>query len=90
MATLLQIPVQSFSNNRALSSPSTNGEIRRFRSSVSSSKFVRGGLSVRAVKEKVEGVETPDEFTKKFGLEAGLWKVSRLFILFDTRLVTII
>ncbi|KAH6827049.1 FAM210B-like protein [Perilla frutescens var. hirtella] len=80
MATLLQIPAQRFSN-RALSSPSIhqqNIEISRFRSSISSSKSARSRLRVKAVKEKVEEIKTPaaaDEVTKKYGLEAGLWKI---------------
>lgn len=95
MAALLQIPVQSYSN-RALSSPSSsssslkNGGICRFHSSVSSSKSVSSRLKVRAVKEKVEEIETPsssaDEFTKKYGLEAGLWKVGHLSTLLDIRI----
>ncbi|KAH6789756.1 FAM210B-like protein [Perilla frutescens var. frutescens] len=80
MATLLQVPAQRFSN-KALSSPSIpqqNDEISRFRSSISSSKYVRSRLRVKAVKEKVEEIKTPaaaDEVTKKYGLEAGLWKI---------------
>lgn len=66
MATLLQIPVQRFSN-RAVSSPSTPLQSRQ-----------PSRLRVRAVKEKIEEIKTPssaDEITKKYGLEAGLWKI---------------
>ncbi|XP_057807275.1 uncharacterized protein LOC131021944 isoform X1 [Salvia miltiorrhiza] len=77
MATIVQIPVQRFSS-RAPSSPSKNGEISRFFSSVSNSKSARSRLKVRAVKEKIEEIKTSssaDEITKKYGLEVGLWKI---------------
>ncbi|KAG6433121.1 hypothetical protein SASPL_104728 [Salvia splendens] len=67
MATLLQIPLQRLSNRP----PSRNGG---FCSSFSN----RRTLKVRAVKEKIEEIKTPssaDEITKKYGLEAGLWKI---------------
>ncbi|XP_057795319.1 uncharacterized protein LOC131011566 isoform X2 [Salvia miltiorrhiza] len=77
MATILPIPIQRFSS-RATSSPSKNGEISIFFSSVLNSKSARNRLKVRAVEEKIEEMKTPssaDEITKKYGLEAGLWKI---------------
>ncbi|XP_075520037.1 uncharacterized protein LOC142553577 [Primulina tabacum] len=75
-ATLLQLPCQFFSSE-ALCSPDLpkNGRnTGRF-------SYPKSGLtrfSVRAVQEKTEETKTPsspDEITKKYGLEAGLWKI---------------
>lgn len=35
---------------------------------------------VRAIKEKTEQDSSPDDVTQKYGLEAGLWKVTPLFL----------
>ncbi|KAI3450753.1 hypothetical protein Pfo_007418 [Paulownia fortunei] len=79
MATVLQIPAQRFSS-KALSSstPLQNGKISRSCVSISSSRSIYRRLRVRAVKEKTEEIKTPssaEEITKKYGLEAGLWKI---------------
>lgn len=44
-------------------------------------KYHVKGFRVRALREKTEEIEnpSPEEVTKKYGLEAGLWKVSFSF-----------
>ncbi|KAL6566993.1 hypothetical protein OROMI_015397 [Orobanche minor] len=68
MATILQIPAQCFSS-KAISFPRVNG----LYVSISHSRF-----RVRGVSEKTGEIKTPssaEEITKKYGLEAGLWKI---------------
>ncbi|PIM99098.1 putative membrane protein [Handroanthus impetiginosus] len=79
MATVVQITSPRFRNNAVSSSSSLkNGEIRGFGGSISSFRSGYGRLRIRAVKEKTEEIKNPspaDEITKKYGLEAGLWKI---------------
>lgn len=73
----LQVPSHCFCNNRALFSPSlfNNGKFSNKKCNPVS-KF--SSLKVRAIKEKTEEIKNPssaEDFTKKYGLEAGLWKI---------------
>ncbi|KAK6163624.1 hypothetical protein DH2020_000488 [Rehmannia glutinosa] len=78
MATVLQIP-HCLSSKAISSSNPQSGKINRLCGSISSSKSVYySRLRVRAVKEKTEEINNPssaEEVTKKYGLEAGLWKI---------------
>ncbi|KAL8496302.1 hypothetical protein ACS0TY_020134 [Phlomoides rotata] len=77
MATLLQISYQPLSK-KPLSSPLQDGKIVGFCGSISRPRCVNSRLRVRAVKEKTEEIKNPssaEEITKKYGLEAGLWKI---------------
>ncbi|KAK6163628.1 hypothetical protein DH2020_000492 [Rehmannia glutinosa] len=80
MATVLQIP-HCFSSKAISSSTPQIGKINILCGSISSSKSVYNSrLRVRAVKEKTEEINNPssaEEVTKKYGLEAGLWKKER-------------
>ncbi|KAL7154137.1 hypothetical protein ABFS83_04G214800 [Erythranthe nasuta] len=71
MATLLQIPL--------FSSSLQSGDVSKFHGSISRSNSNYNRLRVRSVKEKTEEIKTPssspEEITKKYGLEAGLWKI---------------
>ncbi|KAK4409109.1 hypothetical protein Sango_0491900 [Sesamum angolense] len=79
MATFLQIPCQCLSDKPLSSSTSLqNGRISRLCSSISRPSSGYSRLRIRAVKEKTEGIKSPtsaEEITKKYGLEAGLWKI---------------
>ncbi|KAL2239287.1 uncharacterized protein LOC105170052 [Sesamum indicum] len=79
MATFLQIPCQCLSHKPLSSStPLQNGRISRLCSSISRPSSGYSRLRIRAVKEKTEGMKSPtsaEEITKKYGLEAGLWKI---------------
>lgn len=79
MATILPIPSRHFYCNSPWSCNALQKtKISRFGGSISTAKRNHYGLSVRAVKEKTEEIETPssaEEVTKKYGLEAGLWKI---------------
>ncbi len=75
MATALLSPSASFFNN---------GQLRiRNCASIPPSKSNLKSFRVRALKEKTEEIESPsssssasaEEVAKKYGLEAGLWKV---------------
>ncbi|KAL3828606.1 hypothetical protein ACJIZ3_017408 [Penstemon smallii] len=69
MSTVLQIPSsQCFSPKAIFSTNST--QIGFCGSKCSAKKF-----RVRAVKEKTKEIKSPEEITKKYGLEAGLWKI---------------
>lgn len=80
MSTGFQLQVSSycFCNNRALFSPTlfNNGKFS-YRKCKSISNF--SSFRVRAVKEKTEEIKknpsSAEDITKKYGLEAGLWKV---------------
>ncbi|KAL6511056.1 hypothetical protein OROGR_022180 [Orobanche gracilis] len=73
MATIWQFHVQCF-NGKAISFPTPpDGRINGFYGSISHS-----GFRVRCVSEKTEEIKNPssaEEITKKYGLEAGLWKI---------------
>ncbi|KZV17382.1 hypothetical protein F511_23065 [Dorcoceras hygrometricum] len=74
-ATLLQVPSQLLCSG-ALSSTNLPRNGKPSRLSYSKSALMR--FSVRAVQEKTEETKTPpsaEEITKKYGLEAGLWKI---------------
>ncbi|KAK4440569.1 protein, mitochondrial [Sesamum alatum] len=79
MATVVvQIPPCQCLCNKPLSSSTClqNGRIGRLLFGGSISRASR--LRIRAVKEKTEGIKNPtsaEEITKKYGLEAGLWKI---------------
>lgn len=74
MASILQTPVHCFSCTSNLSSNSQNQKAQLW-GSISNSNFKLRKFSLRALKEKTEEIKTPEEITKKYGLEAGLWKV---------------
>ncbi|GER53058.1 hypothetical protein STAS_30552 [Striga asiatica] len=80
MATVLQIPSHCLSSKPISFSAPTNGKINRlFCISISSNdKSLITRFRVRALKEKTEEIGNPssaEEVTKKYGLEAGLWKI---------------
>ncbi|XP_073055125.1 uncharacterized protein [Primulina eburnea] len=74
-AALLQVPSQLFTSHAHSSTIlPKNGKPSR----LSYSKSGLRRLSVRAVQEKTEEIKapsSPEEITKKYGLEAGLWKI---------------
>ncbi|XP_073291885.1 uncharacterized protein [Primulina huaijiensis] len=74
-AALLQVPSQLFTSHAHSSTIlPKNGKPNRL--SYSKSGLTR--FSVRAVQEKTEEIKapsSPEEITKKYGLEAGLWKI---------------
>ncbi|XP_059429913.1 uncharacterized protein LOC132163588 [Corylus avellana] len=78
MATALPAP------SLAYASCSGSGQLRTCScASIPPSKSSLKRFSVRALKEKTEETKTPssspsaEEITKKYGLEAGLWKIFR-------------
>ncbi|XP_062172220.1 uncharacterized protein LOC133877816 [Alnus glutinosa] len=79
MATALPAPSLAY----ASTSCSGNGQLRTcYCVSIPPSKTNLKRFRVRALKEKTEETKTPsspapsaDEITKKYGLEAGLWKI---------------
>ncbi|CAA0836005.1 Protein of unknown function (DUF1279 [Striga hermonthica] len=83
MAAVLQIPANKcLSSSKPISfSAPTNGKINRlFCVSISSydDKSLITRFRVRALKDKTEEIVNPssaEEVTKKYGLEAGLWKI---------------
>ncbi|GFQ05751.1 protein fam210b [Phtheirospermum japonicum] len=78
MATLLQIPAQCFCSKPLSSSTSQNGKINKLYGSIYCPRSFYSRFRVRAVKEKTEEIKNPssaEEVTKKYGLEAGLWKI---------------
>lgn len=75
-ASVLQIPSQKIFSDNALSSATLPKNGKPNRLSNSNSGLTR--FRVRAVQEKNEEIKTPsspEEITKKYGLEAGLWKI---------------
>lgn len=81
MATFLHLPSPS------CSSLLTNKESYRFCSLASIHSRKSKEFRVRAVREKTEEIKSPsktsspEDVTKKYGLEAGLWKVPVFFSL---------
>ncbi|XP_058214148.1 uncharacterized protein LOC131325722 [Rhododendron vialii] len=84
MATGLLAPSYHFKNHALFSAPVLG--IGRFNNSCNyvsgrdASKSNLNPFRVRAVKEKTEEIKTPsssspEDVTKKYGLEAGLWKI---------------
>lgn len=74
MATLVQIPCQLLTNKTIASSSSSAIHLQRLMGSTRSN-YTR--FTVRAVKGKTEEIKNPssEDITKKYGLEAGLFKV---------------
>lgn len=84
MATIIQIPSQFLTGKSIASCNSPrNAEFSGLRASISRTSSNHRSLRIRAVKEKTEEIQTPasaEEVTKKYGLEAGLWKVLSSFL----------
>ncbi|OIT37132.1 PREDICTED: uncharacterized protein LOC109241199 [Nicotiana attenuata] len=77
MASALQISADYYHNRIALCSvlpalPNLRKPNRVLNSTTSNTK---NKFKVRALKEKTEEIESPEEITKKYGLEVGLWKI---------------
>lgn len=90
MATFLLLPSPT-----CASSSLSNKESYRFCCSLGSIHSRKSReFRVRAVREKTEEIKTPsktsspEDVTKKYGLEAGLWKVPVFFLIFNFMFVS--
>nr|GMD71363.1 Protein FAM210B like [Ipomoea batatas] len=82
MAAHLHLPSHYYTKTALFSSPPgaplSSGKPNRASTSSANSKPTFSKLKVRAVKEKTEEIKSQtsaEEVTKKYGLEAGLWKI---------------
>nr|GMD69580.1 Protein FAM210B like [Ipomoea batatas] len=79
MAAHLHLPSHYYTKTALFSgAPLSSGKPNRASTSSANSKPSFSKLKVRAVKEKTEEIKSQtsaEEVTKKYGLEAGLWKI---------------
>lgn len=75
----------SFTHNSLLSTSNLfnhcqlNNRICKFNKIITNPNQYQYSTRVRAIKDKTEQVTSPDEVTQKYGIEAGLWKVTPQF-----------